>query len=113
VTGRVTMPYKVKEIGRLAARVEGVQEVKNQLSPLPVSISDDRLRRSIARRIYGDPVFSNYATHVNPPIHVIVEHGRVTLTGAVATPLERQKAEFIARSAFGAFEVQNRLRIDS
>lgn len=113
LTGRVTMPYKIKDIGRLAARVEGVQEVNNQLKPLPVSISDDRLRRSIARQIYRDPVFSNYAIQVNPPIHIIVENGRVTLTGAVATQLERQKAEFIARSAFGAFEVQNRLRIDS
>ncbi len=113
LSGRVTMPYKVKDLGRIASRVEGVREVKNDLVALPVSIHDDRLRSSIARQIYRDPVFSRYAIHVNPPIHIVVERGNVTLTGAVNSPLERQKAEFIARSTFGVFNVENRLRIDS
>jgi hyperosmotically inducible protein len=80
---------------------------------LPVSIQDDRLRTSLARQIYLDPVFSRYAVHVNPPIHIVVERGRVTLTGAVNSQVERQKAEMIARQTFGVFGVENRLRIDS
>ncbi len=83
------MAYKAKDMARLAARVKGVLEVNNQLSELPVSIHDDQLRRSIARQIYRDPVFSRYAIHVNPPIHIIVERGNVTLTGAVNSTLER------------------------
>jgi osmotically-inducible protein OsmY len=47
---------------------------------------------------------------VNPPIHIIVEHG-VTLTGAVGSKVERQKAEMIARTTFGVFNVENRLLI--
>jgi len=58
-------------------------------------------------------VFSRYAIHVNPPIHIIVERGNVTLTGAVNSTLERQKAEMIVRSTSGVFGVENRLRIDS
>jgi hyperosmotically inducible periplasmic protein len=113
LSGRVTMPYKAKDIGRLASRVDGVVEVNNELSVLPVSIHDDRLRSSIARQIYRDPVFSRYAIQVNPPIHIVVEGGRVTLTGWVNSQLERQKAEFIVRSTFGVFNVENRLQIDS
>jgi osmotically-inducible protein OsmY len=113
LSGRVTAAYKAKDMARAAARVKGVLEVNNQLSELPVSIHDDQLRRSIARQIYRDPVFSRYAIHVNPPIHIIVERGNVTLTGAVNSTLERQKAEIIARQTFGVFGVENRLRIDS
>jgi osmotically-inducible protein OsmY len=113
LSGRVTAAYKAKDMARAASRVKGVLEVNNQLSELPVSIHDDQLRRSIARQIYRDPVFSRYAIHVNPPIHIIVERGNVTLTGAVNSTLERQKAEIIARQTFGVFGVENRLRIDS
>ena len=113
LSGRVTMPYKAKDMTRLASRVKGVLEVNNELGVLPVSIYDDQLRRSIARQIYRDPVFSRYAIHVNPPIHIIVERGNVTLTGAVNSTLERQKAEVIVRQTSGVFGVENRLRIDS
>ena len=113
LSGRVTMPYKAKDIGRLVSRVDGVVEVNNELSVLPVSIHDDRLRRSIARQIYRDPLFSQYAIQVNPPIHIVVERGQVTLTGWVNSKVERQKAEIIARTTFGVFNVENKLQIDS
>jgi len=109
LSGRVTMPYKSDDLTRIVSRVDGVQEVRNELATLPVSIGDDRLRSSIARQIYRDPVFSNYAVQVNPPIHIVVERGRVTLTGAVASEVERVKAEMIVRSTFGVFNVENRL----
>jgi osmotically-inducible protein OsmY len=113
LSGRVTMPYKAKDLARAAAKVRGVSEVKNELSVLPVSISDDRLRRSIARQIYGNGLFQPYAFQVNPPIHIIVERGQVLLTGAVSSEVERVKAEMIARSTFGVFGVQNRLVVAS
>ncbi len=109
LSGRVTMPYKADDLGRIASRVPGVQEVKNEIAALPVSISDDRLRRSLARQIYRDSLFSTYAFHAYPPIHIVVEHGRVTLTGAVGSEVERVKAEMIARTTFGVFNVENRL----
>jgi osmotically-inducible protein OsmY len=113
LSGRVTMPHKAKDMARLTSRVKGVLEVNNELGVLPVSIYDDQLRRSIARQIYRDPVFSRYAIHVNPPIHIIVERGNVRLTGAVNSTLERTKAEMIVRQTSGVFGVENRLRIDS
>lgn len=111
-TGRVTMPYKADAFVDLASRVTGVQEVRNQIRTLPTSINDDQLRYTIARRIYGDPLFWNYAIQVNPPIHIIVEHARVTLTGVVLSEVERRKAEVIARSTFGVLNVENMLRLE-
>jgi hyperosmotically inducible periplasmic protein len=112
LTGRVTMPYKASDIGDLVARVPGVREVDNKISTLPVSMFDDQLRVAIASQIYRDPLFWNYAIEVNPPIHVVVEHGHVTLTGVVNSEVERRKAETVARMTSGVFSVDNKLRLD-
>jgi hyperosmotically inducible protein len=112
LTGKVTMPYKASDIGDLVARVPGVREVNNRISTLPVSTVDDQLRVTIARQIYRDPLFWNYAIQVNPPIHVVVENGHVTLTGVVNSEVERRKAETVARTTFGVFSVDNQLRLD-
>ena len=111
--GMVTAPYKVTEIADLAARVHGVREVDNKIKTLPVSTFDDQLRFAIASRIYRDPLFWNYAIQANPPIHVVVENGHVALTGVVNSEVERRKAESIARTTFGSFTVENKLRLDS
>jgi osmotically-inducible protein OsmY len=113
LTGKVTAPYKAKAIGELAKRVAGVREVDNKIETLPVSTFDDQLRVAIASSIYRDGMFWNYAIQVNPPIHVIVDGGHVTLTGVVNSEVERRVAEMKAREAFGSFTVANELKLDS
>jgi osmotically-inducible protein OsmY len=113
LTGRVTMPYKAEAFADLASRVPGVQEVRNEMQTLPVSRFDDQLRYAIARQIYGDPLFAHYAVQINPPVHIIVEHGNVTLTGVVFSEVERRKAEAIARSTFAVMSVTNKLRTET
>ena len=113
LTGRVTMPYKAEAFADLAARVPGVQEVRNDVQTLPVSTFDDQLRYAVARRIYGNELFVRYAIQPNPPVHIIVEHGRVTLTGVVFSEVERRTAEVIARSTFAVMGVTNKLRLES
>jgi osmotically-inducible protein OsmY len=112
LTGYVTMPYKSQAMVDLASRVDGVQQVVDKLEVLPVSGFDDQIRYAAAVRIYNDPLFWNYAIQVNPPIHIVVKHGRVTLTGVVISEVERRKAEQIARSIFGVLSVQNTLRLE-
>lgn len=112
LTGRVTMPYKMADLERRVARVEGVTAVRNELSVLPVSPFDDELRYRIARAIYGNPSFWSYAAMVNPPIHIVVERGHVTLTGVVNSNVERMLARSLATS-FGAFSVKNDIRTDA
>jgi osmotically-inducible protein OsmY len=112
LTGYVTMPYKSEAMVELASRVDGVQQVVDKLEVLPVSGFDDQIRYAAAVRIYNDPLFWNYAIQVNPPIHIVVKHGRVTLTGVVVSEVERRKAEQIARSIFGVLSVENKLRLE-
>jgi hyperosmotically inducible protein len=112
LTGKVTMPYKREELARRVAKVNGVKQVNNQIEVLPASKSDDELREGIARAIYNNQTFRPYAARVNPPIHVIVERGRVTLEGTVTDESERLLARSIARS-FNAFAVTDTLMTDA
>jgi hyperosmotically inducible protein len=112
LTGKVTMPYKKDDIGRRVSRIDGVREVQNRIDVLPVSPHDDDLRYRVARAIYGNPSFWNYAAMANPPIHIIVERGRVTLTGVVNSNVERMLARSLA-TGWGELSVTNELRTDA
>lgn len=112
LTGKVTMPFKRNDIEKRVARVNGVREVQNRIEVLPVSIHDDQLRYQIARSIYGNSSFWHYGSMANPPIHVIVERGRVTLEGVVHNNVERMLARSLATHS-GAFSVTNNLKTDA
>jgi len=112
LTGKVTMPYKRTDIEKRVANVGGVREIQNRIEVLPVSQMDDELRFQISRAIYGNSAFWNYAAMVNPPIHVIVERGRVTLEGVVNSNVDRMLARSLA-SSFGAFSVTNELKTEA
>ena len=113
LTGKVTMPYKRNDIEKRVAKVAGVSRVVNRIDVLPVSQFDDELRFRIARAIYGNANFRSYGSRVNPPIHVIVEHGRVTLEGVVNSNVDRMIARSIA-SSFSSFgPVTNALKTDA
>jgi hyperosmotically inducible periplasmic protein len=112
LTGKVTMPYKRDDIAQRVAKVDGVRSVDDRIEVLPVSTFDDELRYRIARSIYGHSNFWNYAIMPNPPIHIVVEHGRVTLTGVVQSDVDRMLARSLA-TQFGALSVTNELKTDA
>lgn len=112
LSGKVTMPFKKDDIERRVTRVAGVRQVVNQIDVLPVSQFDEELRFRIARAIYGNPGFWHYASMANPPIHIVVERGHVTLSGVVHSDVERMQARSLATS-FGAFSVKNDLKTDA
>jgi hyperosmotically inducible periplasmic protein len=112
LTGSVTMPYKKSDIAKRVGKIDGVREVHDKIAVLPVSQFDDELRYRIARAIYNDSNFWNYAIMANPPIHIVVDHGRVTLTGVVNSEIDRQLARSLA-TQFGAFSVKNELKTDA
>lgn len=110
--GWVTMPFKKDDIDRRVRAIGGVTSVDNRIQVLPVSQFDDELRFRIARAIYSNSSFWNYAAMANPPIHIVVKGGRVTLQGVVQSNVERQLARSLA-SGFGSFEVTNQLKTDA
>ena len=112
LSGRVTMPFKKDEIGRRAAAIDGVRSVRNEIGVLPPSPYDDELRHKVARAIYGNSTFWRYAAMPNPPIHIIVEGGRVTLTGVVNSDVERTLARSLA-TGLGEISLTSSLRTDA
>ncbi len=107
--GKVTMPYKRTDLEKRVAKVDGVKQVINKLEVLPVSQFDDQLRVQIARAIYNNPNFRGAYSFANPPIHIVVERGRVTLEGVVNSQVDRMLAMSIATN-FVSFDVKNELR---
>ena len=108
--GAVTEPFKKTEIEKRVAQVFGVKGVDNRIEVLPLSPNDQDLRRALYYRIYRDPRFSDRASQVNPPIHIVVSRGVVALTGVVRSAIESRILESIARSTPGVFRVINRLQ---
>jgi hyperosmotically inducible protein len=112
LSGKVTMPYKKNDLEKRIARIDGVRSLRNDIGVLPVSTFDQQLRQRVARAIYSNPSFWSYAAMANPPIHIIVEGGHVTLAGVVNSNVERMLARSLA-TGLGEFSVTNALRTDA
>ena len=112
--GAVSQPYKKSDLQRIVQHIPGVASVTNELKVLPLSPNDDRLRLQVARAIYRDPVLSRYAMGAIPSIHIIVDNGKVTLTGVVNNAMEKQVAGIRASSAGLSFgPVINNLTVEN
>jgi hyperosmotically inducible protein len=112
--GQVVRPTTKSEAEARVKDIDGVSKVVNEIQVLPPSPSDDRLRLALYRAIYNwnSPLF-RYATQSIPPIHIIVDHGRATLRGIVASKGDAQLAYMRARGVPGLFDVKNELQIES
>ena len=112
--GQVVRPTTKSDAEARVKDVDGVSKVVNEIEVLPLSPQDDRLRRALYRKLYGQdsPLF-RYAIQAIPSIHIIVDHGRATLKGVVANKGDAQLAYLRARSVPGLFDVKNALQIES
>jgi hyperosmotically inducible protein len=110
--GQVTKPTLKSDAGNVVKRIEGVEKVDNQIEVLPLSPMDDRIRIAVYRTIYGDPSLNRYALQAVPPIHIIVENGKVTLVGVVANQSDKDLAALRANTVSGVFSVTNSLRVE-
>jgi hyperosmotically inducible periplasmic protein len=110
LVGSVRRPYLKDAIEARVAAVPGLRDLRNEIDVQPVSIFDDRLRLQLYRVIYGDSLFSTAAHWPSPPVRILVENGRVTLVGIVASSLEQTKLTALANSTL-AFEVKNRVTV--
>jgi hyperosmotically inducible protein len=111
--GEASRPTLKSDAERAVRHIEGVERVDNQIKVLPVSPNDDRIRRATYRKIYGHNVLSQYQLRAVPPIHIVVDNGRVTLEGVVARQMEKQVAGIQANSVSGVFSVENNLRVET
>jgi osmotically-inducible protein OsmY len=111
LTGSVYQPWRKEAIEKRISRVEGIRELHSDIEVQPVSFFDERIRRELAYRIYSDARFVQYAHRANPPIKILVDKGKVTLAGSVASPVEQVLLGHIARGVL-SFGVENQIQVD-
>jgi osmotically-inducible protein OsmY len=102
---------KIDEIFERVAKVRGVQDVRNGILRLPESQRDQELRQAIAYRVFRSEHFERFASMSNPPFHIIVDSGGVTLLGQVQSSIEAREMQRIVSQTQGIFSVDNRLQI--
>lgn len=113
LSGEVTRPTLKTSAERVVARIEGVNQVENNIEVLPLSSFDNRIRRGVLYAVYGHPVLNRYALQSTGPIHLIVNNGHVTLEGVVSREMEKNVAFIQANSVPGVFSVTNNLRVEN
>jgi hyperosmotically inducible periplasmic protein len=109
--GQVTRPTLKSDAENVVKRIEGVEQVDNQIEVLPVSPNDDRIRRAVYRAVYGYPALQRYAMGVQQSIRIIVRNGNVTLEGVVDNEGDKNIANIRANGVSGVFSVKNNLQV--
>jgi osmotically-inducible protein OsmY len=129
--GQASRPTLKTSAENVAKKIEGVEEVVDEIEVLPLSSMDDGIRARVYAAIYGHPSLSRYNPNRgtpmwitpgriaagitndpprgNHPIHIIVDKGNVRLEGVVDTIGDKTVAGIQANSVSGVFKVDNDL----
>ena len=111
LTGSVTPDRdKAGDLFERVAKILGVQDVQSSIDTLPPSRNDESLRFGIARQLFSNQHFERYSGMANPPFHIIVDNGIVTLLGYVQGDIERIEIQRIVGQTQGVLRVDNQLR---
>ena len=113
LTGTLTSQDAVttRDAETAVRRIEGVEQVINNIQVLPPSGVDDRIRERTYHALNRTAGLSRYFWEAAPSIHIIVQNGRVTLEGFVLNEADKNMAGIAAKTVPGAFEVTNNLRV--
>ena len=109
LNGWVHLPWYVEQFQREAEKVKGVKKIVNNIKP---TFGPGRIGIRAARLIYNDPEFEGMEYLANPPIHIIVNNGRVLLEGNVMSTAQGAWAENLVRFYTDAVSVRNNLYAD-
>lgn len=112
LTGYALRPYTKKDAEESVADLDGVTEVVNNIELLPLSPSDDRLRRRLLSAMSGqNSALYRYFLGTNPSIRLIVKNGHVFLEGFADRKSDADLAYIMAREVPGSFSVTNNLKV--
>lgn len=109
--GQVVRPTLKDDAGRSVKNIEGVTEVDNQIQVLPPSEMDWQIRRAEYRAIYGFAGLWKYAMGALPPVHIVVDTGRVALYGVVDSEADKNLIELRAKTVPNVFSVTDNLQV--
>jgi osmotically-inducible protein OsmY len=106
LTGTVDAFWKKWKAEELVSEVRGVIDVQNELAIVPTK---SRLDKEIAEDIESALRRSLYVD--SESVNVVVENGKVKLTGRVSAWYDRLKAEEIASHTAGVTDMDNKLTV--
>ena len=112
LTGHVVRPITRSDAEHRVKKTGGVNNVINNIEVLPLSSFDDAIRVRTYRAVFRTDGLYRYALGANPSIHIVVNHGHVTLEGVVSNASDRQMAFMAANGVSGVFSVTNNLRVE-
>lgn len=106
--GWVHLPWLKTQFQTEVEKIPGVKRVQNDMKDT-FEPGDFGIR--VARLIYNNPMFHGLQYSGNPPIHIIVNNGRVILEGYVTSQDQSDVAENLVKYRTDAFSVENNLQI--
>lgn len=131
--GSTTRPTLRSAAEEAVRKIEGVEDVVNQIEVLPFNRMDEDIRLRAYQAIYWHPWMERYnpnrgtASFLSPntlvqgisldppigfhPIHIIVRNGRVRLAGVVNTAGDKAMAGMLVSTLPNIFQVDNELAI--
>lgn len=92
-------------------RIEGVNEVINNIKVLPPSPIDEQARRQVFNALVRAGGLSQYFWEAAPSIHIIVENLHCTLVGYVNSEGDKNLAGITAKQVRCLFSVTNDLQV--
>jgi osmotically-inducible protein OsmY len=135
--GYASRPILKDDAQNAVKKIPGIDKVENEITVLPLSNFDDRIRAQVYNRIYTQSNLRKYNANQgsiaramgpggmrfgmmaggitqNPPIgyhaiHIIVNNGHVTLYGVVLNTMDSNVAYIQANGTSGVFSVDNDL----
>ena len=113
----VTLYGKVYSLGlkssaeNIVKKIDGVENVVNNIEMLPPSSFDNRIRRQAVREFANGGSLYRYLQGPQPSVRIIVENGRISLEGVVANRGDYNLANILVSGIPGVFEVNNNLII--
>jgi hyperosmotically inducible protein len=131
--GYASRPILRNSVEASVRKVEGVEDVVNEIEQLPLSAFDEDIRFRAYVAIYGHPWLNRYNPNrgapvffsqaaiaqgisLDPPtgfhpIHIIVRNGHLRLIGVVDNAGDKVLAGMVDRNLPGTFQVENELAI--
>lgn len=111
--GQVVKPNLKQDAEDAVRGIEATGKVVNNIEVLPLSPSDDIIRRAAFRAVYSQEGLDRYAIRAVPSIHIIVKNGNITLEGMAANQKDKDLSDIVVRQVSGAFSITNNLRLES
>ncbi len=110
--GKVANSTNKKTAERTVKRIQGVENVVNNIEILPLSRFDDSIRYRTLRTLAnnGGSLY-RYLIGPNPAMRIIVKNGNVSLEGVVNSRGDANLANILANGVSGVFSVKNNLQI--